>query len=203
MEIPYSEACERNKDPILTVLSEHFKHAKSVLEVGSGTAQHAIYFSQQTPNLSWQTSDRLEYHDGILAQLAVAGVGNVLPPLELDVNQPVWVENRATYDLIYTANTIHIMAEPDVVAFFSGLPKVLKPDGKLVIYGPFKYAGKFTSDSNAAFDQSLRSRGVGSGIRDFEWLNELAASCGLALLSDHSMPANNQCLIWQRKNEPL
>lgn len=202
MEIPYSEPCERNKDPILTVLSTHFDSAKSVLEVGSGTGQHAVYFSQHKPHLSWQTSDRSEYLDGIHAQLSVADVGNVVPPIQLDVNQPVWVESGATYDLVYTANTFHIMAEPDVEAFYAGLPTVLKANGKLVVYGPFKYGGKFTSESNAAFDQRLRDRGVGSGIRDVEWLNEMAETCGLVLLSDHSMPANNQCLIWERKDEP-
>lgn len=196
MEIPYSEACERNKDPILSVLSMHFDAAESVLEVGTGTGQHAVYFAQHKPHLQWQTSDQSHYIEGIHAQLGVAKVANVLRPIELNVNQTDWLETEQQFDLIYTANTFHIMTEDDVRAFFSGLPQVVKPKSKIAVYGPFKYKSKFTSDSNAAFDQRLRDRGVGSGIRDFEWVNELAQAQGLELLEDHSMPANNQCLIW-------
>ena len=198
MEIPYSEACERNKNPILSVLNSHFDSVKTVLEVGSGTGQHAVFFAGEKPHLIWQTSDQASYLDGINAQLNVAQIANIERPLELDVNQSPWIKSGATYDLVYTANTFHIMSENDVQAFFSGLPTVLNPACKLVVYGPFKYEGKFTSESNAAFDQRLRERGVGSGIRDFEWLNELAADCNLQLLEDHAMPANNQCLVWSK-----
>ena len=198
MKIPYSEACERNKAPILEVLSQYFDRAESVLEVGSGTAQHAIWFAAAKPHLRWQTSDQQSYIEGIEAQLALANLSNVVSPILLDVNQDVWAENRTLYDLVYTANTLHIMSETDVEAFFAGLNQVMGDQASLVVYGPFKYAGGFTSESNQAFDLSLRSRGVGSGIRDFEWVNRLAEQQGLCLVEDHKMPANNQCLIWSR-----
>jgi len=179
------------------------KPARSLLEIGSGTGQHSIYFSQALPKLQWQTSDQFEYLGGIRAALnnAKANAGeftNLLAPLELNVNQDVWVDNDACYDAVYTANTFHIMNQMDVEAFFSGLPAVTKAGSYLVVYGPFKYKGNFTSESNAHFDHTLRSRGVGSAIRDFERVNELATAQRFKLIDDHSMPANNQCLIWQR-----
>lgn len=198
MKIPYSEACERNKGPILDVLNQYFDQANTVVEVGSGTAQHAVFFAEAKPHLRWQTSDQQPYLDGINAQLAVAKLSNVISPIMLDVNQEVWVENGALFDLVFTANTLHIMSESDVEAFFAGLQQLMTDQARLVVYGPFKYSGRFTSDSNQAFDLSLRSRGVGSGIRDFEWVNRLAEQQGLYLLEDHKMPANNQCLIWSR-----
>lgn len=200
IEIPFSEACERNKDPILSAIDSYLDRSKSVLEIGSGTAQHAVYFSRVKPHLVWQTSDQSQYLAGIEAQLEVAMVENVLRPLTLDVNQDSWLESQLKYDLVYTANTFHIMAEQDVVAFFCGLPSVMCSDSALVVYGPFKYQGKFTSESNAAFDHRLRDRGVGSGIRDFEWVNELAEGQGLSLAKDQVMPANNQCLIWTKRS---
>lgn len=195
--LPFSAACERNKDPILAALGGYFKELSSVLEIGTGTAQHALYFAQQHPHISWQTSDRAEYLDGILAQLQQAPLDNVLPPLRLDVQQQNWV-GGARFDAVYTANTLHIMNSQQVEAFFSGLPEVLNQQAWLFIYGPFKYQQKLTSQSNRDFDQSLRQRGVGSAIRDFEWIEELATKAGLRLLEDVAMPANNQCLIWQR-----
>ncbi len=198
MKIPYSEACERNKGPIINAVGAHFDEATSVLEIGSGTAQHAVHFSSLKPHLQWQTSDQLEYLEGINTQLDVAKVANVRRPIEIDVNQPVWIPDNSEFDLVFSANTFHIMAKPDVEAFFAGVTKVMQSNAKLIIYGPFKYQGEFTSQGNASFDASLRSRNVGSAIRDFEWINELASHQGLRLLEDHNMPANNQCLVWAR-----
>ncbi len=197
MQIPYSEACERNKEPILRVIDSYLNNATNVLEIGSGTAQHAVYFSSLKPHIRWQTSDQRHYLSGIEAQLLVSKVANVLGPTELDVNQLEWFSDDEIFDLVYTANTFHIMSEQDVLAFFTGLTNVVKSGAVLVVYGPFRYGGKFTSDSNLAFDERLRSRGVGSGIRDFEWVNELAKKAGLSLVADHKMPANNQCIIWR------
>ncbi|MFW5427152.1 MAG: DUF938 domain-containing protein [Methylophagaceae bacterium] len=197
--IPYSAACDRNKDVILELIQPHLKNAKAVLEIGTGTAQHAIYFAQNTPHLMWQTSDQEEYLEGINAQLQNANIDNVQRPYELDVNQTQWVENQQRFDLIYTANTFHIMSWSDVCAFFSGLVNVVNENAVLIVYGPFKYNDEFTSASNQAFDQSLRSRECGSAIRDFEAVVELAKQQGFELIKDHSMPANNQCLIWQRE----
>jgi len=199
--LPFSAACERNKDVILDILSPYLQSLDSVLEIGSGTAQHAVYFAKTHPTINWQTSDQEHYIEGIESQLKYAGVNNVLKPLVIDVNQPVWVKPRARYDAIYTANTFHIMTAGDVEAFFNGLNHVLKDNAYLFIYGPFKYQGEFTSDSNQAFDQTLRSRECGSAIRDFEFIDVCAGKSGFVLHKDHKMPANNQLLIFQRQGE--
>jgi len=195
--IPYSEACQRNKDAILDVARPYFEKISSVLEIGSGTGQHAVYFAQNCPNLIWQTSDQSQHLQGIEAQLSNAGVENVLPPFALDVKQKLWSPSASKYDCIFTANTFHIMAWAEVQAFFKGLSQLTQKGSYLVVYGPFKYAGKFTSASNQQFDQSLRARAGASAIRDFEEVNKLAAEANFGLLSDTPMPANNQCIVWQ------
>ena len=198
VKLPFSQACERNKDIIFDTIKAHLDTATKVLEIGSGTAQHAMHFAQSCPHLSWQTSDQSFYLDGIRAQLSNNNIVNVLPPLELDVNQSAWVSDSTVYDIVYTANTLHIMRWGDVQAFFAGLGQVTKSGSLLIVYGPFKYAGEFTSHSNGGFDQSLRAGGQGSAIRDFEAVNQLAIANGFRLLMDVSMPANNQCLVWQQ-----
>ena len=197
--LPFSAACERNKDVILEKLTPYLAKLDSVLEIGSGTAQHAIHFAAAYPELRWQTSDQEEYIDGIQTQLKYADIENVLSPLIIDVNQTQWSANAECFPAVYTANTLHIMNESDVCAFFEGLPHVLAPKALLFIYGPFKYDGDFTSASNQEFDQSLRSRGCGSAIRDFEFIEKLAKGIGLILLHDYKMPANNQFLIFQQQ----
>ena len=198
MKLPFSQACERNKDIIFDTIKAYLDTASTVLEIGSGTAQHALYFAQNCPHLSWQTSDQSFYLDGIRAQLSNNNIANILPPLKLDVNQSAWVSDCSAYDIVYTANTLHIMRWSDVQAFFTGLRQVTKSRSLLIIYGPFKYAGEFTSNSNGAFDESLRAGGQGSAIRDFEAVNQLAIATGFSLVMDVSMPANNQLLIWQQ-----
>jgi len=206
--IPFSEACERNKDVILDTIKPYLQTVKNVLEIGSGTAQHALYFSEALPHLQWQTSDQVDYLDGIHAVLDNAKKidknsdnnkhDNVLPPFELNVNQQTWVNSGECYEAVYTANTLHIMTQSDVSQFFASLHTVTKVGSYLIVYGPFNYDGKFTSISNRDFDSSLRSRGVGSAIRDYEFVNDLANDQGFNLLQDHTMPANNRCLVWQR-----
>lgn len=197
VSLPFSEACERNKDVILDIISPILVTADTVLEIGSGTAQHAVHFAHNIASLNWQTSDQAHYLEGIEAQLTVAELSNVQRPIELNVNQQPWLKVARRFDAIYTANTFHIMTDSDVTQFFNGLTQVMKQGCTVFVYGPFKYQGKFTSESNANFDESLRSRDCGSAIRDFEWVNQLAESVGLILLKDHKMPANNQLLIWQ------
>lgn len=192
---PWSAACERNREPILAVLREHFADRRQVLEIGSGTGQHAVYFGRGLPQLVWQTSDRPEHHAGIRLWLAEAGLDNVLAPLALDVNGP-WPQS--TYDAIYSANTLHIMGWAEVQQMFSRLPEVMTHDAKLLVYGPFNYGGRFTSQSNADFDQSLKHSAAHMGIRDFEAVDALACAAGLRLIEDRAMPANNRCLLWQR-----
>ena len=192
---PWSAACERNREPILAVLREQFADRQRVLEVGSGTGQHAVHFAAALPLLVWQTSDRPEWLPGIRLWLAEAGLPNTPPPIELDVRGP-WPGER--FDAVFSANTLHIMGWPEVEALFAGLPAVLADDARLTIYGPFNYGGCFTSASNAAFDAGLRADDPKRGIRDFEAVDALARGIGFELVEDLAMPANNRCLSWRR-----
>jgi cyclopropane fatty-acyl-phospholipid synthase-like methyltransferase len=196
--LPHSEACVRNQTAILDQLAQIFTAPGQLLEIGSGTGQHAVYFGAHLPHLVWHTSDLPAHHAGIRAWLDHAALPNVLPPLMLDVETADW--GSAGFDGVFSANTLHIMGWPQVQAFFVGVGRVLKAGGKLVVYGPFNYNGQFTSDSNRQFDQSLRQRDVASGIRDFAAVDALAQQHGLTLLADHAMPANNRLLVWQRDN---
>lgn len=193
---PYAPACDRNRDPILAVLREHFADRQQVLEIGSGTGQHAVHFAAALPHLVWQTSDRHEQLAGIRLWLDEAALPNTPPPLALDVNGP-WPRQR--FDAVFSANTLHILAWAEVERMFAGLAAVLDETGKLVIYGPFNYGGGYTSESNARFDQWLKAEDARRGIRDFESVEALAAGIGLTLLEDRAMPANNRCLVWQRR----
>lgn len=195
MEKPNAPSCERNREPILEVLKEHFADRQIVLEIGSGTGQHAIFFAAALPHLIWQTSDRPENLPGITAWLDEALLPNTPAPLEFDVAE-AWPEQR--FDAIFSANTLHIMPWAAVQSLFAGLSVLLVEGAKVAIYGPFNYGGRFTSESNAAFDRWLKDRGAHQGIRDFDAVNALAERAGLVLLEDRAMPSNNRCLIWQR-----
>lgn len=189
----YSEACERNKTPILKVISPWFQGLSTVLEIGSGTGQHARYFAQNLPQLRWQMSDCGDY----LVDLQQQSLEKLPPPIELDVRQSkTWPQDR--YDAVFTANSLHIMSVGSVEKLVAGAGRLLLSGGLLVVYGPFKYGGQYTSASNASFDQMLQQRDPQSGIRDFEWVDQLAANQGLKLMQDNAMPANNQCIIWQK-----
>lgn len=192
---PYSPACDRNKAPILAVLEAHLHDARRILEIGSGTGQHAVHFASALPHLTWQCSDRPDYLPGIRQWLAEAALPNTPPPLPLDVSGP-WPEGP--FDAVFTSNTLHIMGWPQVEQLFARLPQVLAPAGRLVVYGPFNYEGRFTSANNAEFDAALRSDDPARGIRDFEAVDALASQAGLQLLEDNSLPANNRCVVWRR-----
>ena len=195
METPCAPACERNREPILDVLRDHFGDRRAVLEIGSGTGQHAIFFAARLPHLLWQTSDRAENLPGIQAWLDEAGLPNTPPPLDLDVMR-AWPARR--YDAVFSANTLHILPWAAVERLFAGLPDVLASDARVAIYGPFNYGGRFTSASNAAFDLRLKEDAPHRGIRDFEEVNRLAGLAGLELVEDRAMPSNNRCLVWRR-----
>ena len=193
---PCAESSEQNWKPIFSVIQPLLASADSVLEIGSGTGQHAVYFSEHLPHLTWQCSDRLENHEGIQMWINDSGLDNVLGPLELDTVQSAWPD--IAYDAIFSANTVHIMNWEAVEAFFAGAGQCLKSGGVLLLYGPFNYHGKFTSDSNARFDQWLKERDPQSGIRDFEKLDLLASQAGLELAEDYEMPVNNRLLYWKK-----
>jgi cyclopropane fatty-acyl-phospholipid synthase-like methyltransferase len=196
MTKPYSAACERNQEPICKILGDLLANASHVLEIGSGTGQHAVFFGARMPQLQWQCSDLQQNHSGILAWQQEADLPNVLPPLTLDMAAPVWPDR--TFDAVYSANTCHIMAWHQVEAMFAGASQLLPYGGVMCIYGPFNYGGNFTSPSNAGFDAALRQQAPHMGIRDFEAINALAHVHGLTLEHDHAMPANNRFLIWRR-----
>lgn len=195
-EKPYADACERNRGPILEVLQAHFADRTRVLEIGTGTGQHAVHFAQALQPLTWQTSDLEANLPGIRLWIAEAGLANLPPPLALDVCGQ-WPAAR--FDAVFTANTLHIMGWDAVRRMFAALPDVLEPDSVLAIYGPFNYNGEFTSPSNAAFDVWLKQRSAQSGIRDFAAVDRLAHSIGFELLEDRPMPANNRTLVWRRR----
>jgi cyclopropane fatty-acyl-phospholipid synthase-like methyltransferase len=192
----YSESCEQNKEPILEVLQEVFKDRKTVLEIGSGSGQHAVYFAKHLKHLNWQPSDRAKNLSSIQAWAEEAALSNLKVPVELDVlNQP-W--NVSSVDSLFTANSLHIMSWEMVEQFFKGVGEILEPTGKLLVYGPFSYAGVHTSPSNARFDQYLRQQNPLSGVRDFDNLDDLAKKQGLTTIKDYDMPANNRCLLWAK-----
>ncbi len=196
IEKPFSEPCERNKEPILSVLKQAFRDVHSVLEIGSGTGQHAVHFALNLPHLTWQPTELSENIAGLKLRLDEEGSSNIKQPLVLDVTLQPW--NVGSYDAVFSANTLHIMSEALVEHFFLGLDTVLTGGGTLCVYGPFNYGGEYTSESNESFNEFLQSRDPESGIRDFEWVNSLAEAKGLTLSKDHEMPANNRLLEWRK-----
>lgn len=193
---PYSAACDNNRDPILGIISRVFANTSEVLEVGSGTGQHAVYFGEAMPWLTWRTSDLVDQHKGINAWVSEAGLENVKAPVGLNVDSPKWPFDSV--DGIFSANTLHIVSWESVVNFFENGTKLLTDGGNLVIYGSFNYAGRYTSESNQRFDGWLKQRDTRSGVRDFEAVNRLAEQQGLKLLEDNAMPANNRLLVWRK-----
>jgi SAM-dependent methyltransferase len=195
--LPVSDACERNKEPILSVLRACFADRTLVLEIGSGTGQHAVYFARHLPHLAWQPTEQLNYLPDLAARVRLEGGGNLRAPTVLDVRQAVWPARSV--DAVFTANTLHIMSWPAVVALYRGVAEVLAPGGVLCVYGPFRYGGEYTSESNGEFDRMLKERDPSSGIRDIEALCELAGPYGLSLVADHDLPANNRLLVFDKE----
>lgn len=195
-ELPFSQACENNKAPILAVLQHAFANCSKVLEVGSGTGQHAVHFAAALPHLRWQASDQAMYLPDLTERLRRAALPNLPLPLQLDISNDALPEQR--FDALFSANTLHIMPWPVVEQFFNRLTSLTTSQATLCIYGPFNYNGRFTSDSNCAFDASLKSRNPAMGIRDITAIVALADAAGFTLQHDHSMPANNRLLQFFR-----
>jgi SAM-dependent methyltransferase len=195
--LPFSAACERNKDPILDVLRRCLSSSTQVLEIGSGTGQHAVHFARALTHLAWQPTERLAYLEDLGERVRLEGSPNIRSPTLLDVSQVVWPVKSV--DAVFTANTLHIMGWREVVATFAGIGTVLAPGGVLCIYGPFRYEGRYTSDSNRDFNRMLQERDPASGLRDLADLTDLAGRHGLRLEADHDLPANNRLLIFLKE----
>ena len=195
-DLPFSQASENNKQPILAVLQRYLTEASRVLEIAGGTGQHAVHFAQAFPQLVWQSSDIPEALSTLMPRITRSGLDNLPEPIALNVDGDWPVAAR--FDAIFSANSLHIMAAESVENFFPGAATSLNSGGYLLVYGPFKYGGDFTTESNARFEQWLKARDPASGIRDFEWVNSLAGEVGLEFVEDSAMPANNQLLVWQK-----
>lgn len=193
----FSKAAEKNQGPIQHVLSEALAASRRVLEIGSGSGQHACAFARQLPHLLWQPSETSEFFSALAENLRRHGTDNLCPPVLLDVQAAAWPVTRI--DAIFSANTLHIMPWQTVEAMFAGIGRTLDDSGLLCIYGAMRYKGAFTSASNEQFDRSLKQRDPRRGIRDFEAVDGLARQQGLILLVDRQMPSHNQLLIWQRQ----
>jgi cyclopropane fatty-acyl-phospholipid synthase-like methyltransferase len=194
--LPFSEACERNQGPILGVLHSAFADRHHVLEIGSGTGQHAVHFAAHLPHLTWHPTEQLKYLPDLEARIKLQGGANLRPPALLDVKQAVWPLRTA--DAVFSANTLHIMSWSEVLDLFRGLDAILAASGVLCIYGPFRYDGRYTSDSNRDFDRMLQERDPLSGLRDLNAVSAVAAQYGIALKVDHDLPANNRLLQFVR-----
>ena len=196
---PFSQACENNRGPILKVLQPVLANCRQLLEIGSGTGQHAAWFAPAMPHLQWQTSDLPENHWGINQWISAYPATNLRSPLSLDVLSENWPSvDNVQYDAVFTANTLHIVPWAGVVNMLAKVGSLLSRNGLLCVYGPMGYGGIISPQSNIAFDHHLRQRGSHMGIRQFEDINDLAGEAGLLLLKDYPMPANNHLLVWQK-----
>lgn len=193
---PYAKSCEQNRRVILDVIQPLLVNSKSLLEIGSGTGQHAVYFSEKLPHIIWNSSDRTENIEAIKLWLSDTDSEKLPTPIELDVTQNIWPD--ITVDTVFTANTCHIMSQQSVETMVERVGQLLPAEGQLIIYGPFNYNQQYTSPSNERFDQWLKQRDPQSAIRNFEDINNLARKAGLNLVNDYEMPANNRILHWRK-----
>ncbi|MDG0969768.1 MAG: DUF938 domain-containing protein [Porticoccaceae bacterium] len=194
---PFSAACENNREAIESVLKTLLSKAKNVFEIGSGTGQHAVWFAEKLPHLQWYTSDRKDNHIGINQWIEESGLENVKPPIALDVAKDIWP--TITVDAVFSSNTAHIMAWPDVLCMFRGASELLATGGLFFLYGPMQYNGVITPQSNVDFNYHLKKTNPAQGIREFDDLDQLAKSQDMYLLKDNTMPANNQLLVWEKR----
>jgi len=198
---PHAPASARNRRPVLAVIRNEFRDFKSVLEIGSGTGQHAVFFAEAMPWLTWQTGDLGENHKGIRSWISDRGLPNVLDPILLDVERAETLDGE--YDGVFSANTAHIMSKQAVRCMFDVVGRLLSPGGLFCLYGPFNLDDRFTSQSNERFDQSLRSRDPAMGIRDLEELDGIAGKSSMCRERLYAMPANNLIVTWRNNGGPL
>lgn len=193
---PFSKSADKNKDHILEQLRLCLNKGDRVLEIASGTGQHALHFGSAMQDVTWQSSDRDLDHFNLRDALQNTPLSNVFEPIVIDIAH--WPNLRPKFDAVYSANCLHVIPEELVQNYVEGAARSLKPGGAMLLYGPFKYGGKFTTESNESFDGFLRDTYEGGGIRDFEVLNVMAGNVGFEFESDTPMPANNQFLVWRK-----
>lgn len=198
---PFAEAALRNAEPILEILRRELAESVDVLEIGSGTGQHAVRFASALQHLHWQTSDLCENHDGIRAWIDESKLSNISYPIELDVSTARVPADSV--DAVYSSNTAHIMSFHSVSSMFTLVARALRPGGVFCLYGPFKLDGRFTTDSNAAFDASLRSNNPAMGIRELSDLEKIARKSGLRCTSLYAVPSNNLVVVWKKTTSNL
>lgn len=196
MNKPFSQACENNKDPILSVLRRVFNRPREVLEIGSGTGQHAVYFATHLPHVSWQPSDLAIHLPGINSWLDDARLENIKAPIALDINHKPWPVSDI--EAVFTANTLHIMSWESVRVFIQSLGETMQSGAKFCCYGPFNVGGAYTSESNARFDIWLKEQDSLSAIRDLDTVVSLANDAGIQLLENIEMPAHNKLLVLEK-----
>lgn len=195
---PFSPSAERNREPILAVLREWLADRTRVLEIGSGTGQHAAYFGAALPQLIWQTSEVAANLPGIRMWLAEAALPNTPPPVVFDLDRNPEIETpTARFDAVFTANTFHIVSWQQVERLFASLPALMRPGGLLMVYGPFKQHGQFSGPGDASFDERLRTEVPHRGLRDLEAVDEIAQRAGLTRVENRAMPANNRFVAWR------
>jgi hypothetical protein len=193
----HAPATARNREPILGILREVLPETGLVLEVASGTGEHALHFAAALPGLTWQPSDPSpEARASIAAWAAEAGLDNLAPPLDLDAAAADWPIARAA--AVVCINMVHISPWEATVGLFSGCAKVLSADAPLVLYGPYLDEDVATAPSNLAFDRSLRERNPAWGLRDVAEVDRLAREHGFARTNRYEMPANNLTLVYRR-----
>jgi cyclopropane fatty-acyl-phospholipid synthase-like methyltransferase len=195
---PNAPATLRNRDAILQVIQKELRGEQRVLEIGSGTGQHAVYFAAAMPQLSWQTSDLANNHPGINLWIAESGLANVQAPELLNVSDPDGCYQQ--YSAVFSANTAHIMSKESVADMIAYVARALQDQGKFLLYGPFRTHDEFEGDGNKQFDQSLRAQDPAMGIRDLEWVDTLAGKKGLTRKKSYAMPANNLLLVWRKES---
>lgn len=196
-DLPNAPSVARNRDVILQILKQELSGACRVLEIGSGTGQHAVHFAAALPQVIWQTSELEEHHDGIRQWIEASRLGNVLEPMVLDVSSAAGAIS-SDYAAVFSANTAHIMSAESAADMMTLAAQALMPAGKFLLYGPFRVAGRFTSESNETFDQWLKEQDPARGIRDLEWLDELGTIQQLKRVQTYAMPANNMLVVWQK-----
>lgn len=196
-EKPFAPSCERNQGTILEVLKGIVSDsAVNLLEIGSGTGQHAVFMAPHFPSLNWQTADLLGNHSGINQWVVESQIPNIIKPIVYESGESDFP--NMNIDVVFTANTLHIMSWQNVKVLIEQFGKYLKTGARIVIYGPFNYGNQFTSESNAKFDVWLKQQEIHQGIRDFEGIVELMKNQGIKLVEDFKMPSNNRILHFNK-----